>query len=187
MAARKPKTPEQQLDLERAAKEMETSIEAMSGNGMSPQQIALLTGIRPERLYKKYKDVMIRGAAKRTNEMAEAAFLMGVGGPERNWRQADASMNKFWLEKLGGPVWAPARDRQEGPDLTRLSVPQLIELEKALRPLARGPVMIDAQIERDAEPRERGGGADEPGAGAQPDGGVGVDLDGSGEVPPLAG
>jgi DNA-binding CsgD family transcriptional regulator len=187
MAARRPKTAEQQLELERAARELESAIEAMSGNGMSPQQISLLTGIRPERLYKKYRDVMIKGAAKRTNEMAEAAYLMGVGGPEKNWRQADASMNKFWLEKMGGPVWAARPDKDPGPDLTRLSVPQLIELEKALRPLARGPVMIDGAIEQSAEPRGGGGGVDEPGAGAQPDRGVGEHLDGEGEVPPLAG
>jgi hypothetical protein len=184
MGARRPKTAEQQLELERQAKELEGAIEAMSGNGMSPQQITLLTGIKPERLYRKYKDVMIRGAAKRTNEMAESAFLMGVGGPEKNWRQADAGMAKFWLERMGGPSWAaPRPNDQQGPDLTRLSVPQLIELEKALRPLARGPVMIDGAIEQSTEPRGGGGGADEPGAGAQPDGGVGVDLDGEGEVP----
>lgn len=182
MGARKPKTPERILELERAAREMEASIEAMSGNGLTPQQISLLTGIKPERLYRKYRTAMMTGGARRTHEMAESAFLMGVGGPERNWRQADAGMAKFWLEKLGGPVWAAPRDRQEGPDLTRLSVPQLIELEKALRPLARGPVLIDAQVERDAEPRGGGGGADEAGDGSLADGGVGVDHGGSGEV-----
>jgi hypothetical protein len=184
MVARRTKTPEEQLELVRQAAEMAASIEAMSANGLDPRQISLLTGIKPDRLYKKYRDAMMKGGAKRTHEMGQSVFLMGVGGPEKDWRRADPSMAKFWLERMGGPAWAAPRPNETaGPDLTRLSVPQLIELEKALRPLARGPVMIDGTIERNAESRGGRGGADESGAGAEPDRGDGVDLDGEGSVP----
>jgi hypothetical protein len=176
-------TSEELAEREKQAKEMEGSIEQMAANGLTPQEISLLTGLSADRLYRKYKGQMMKGGARRTNEVAQAAYLMATGGPEKNWRQADASMNKFWLERRGGPIWAPPRpDAEAGPDLTRLSVPQLIELEKALRPLARHPVMIDAEVEP-AEPRGGGGGIDEKGAGDLVDGGVGERVDGSGAVP----
>ena len=177
------KTPERALALALAAKEMEGSIEQMSANGLTPQEISLLTGIKPDRLYRRYRDCMMKGGARRTNEVAQAAYLMSVGGPEKNWRQADASMNKFWLERRGGPIWAPPqKDEERGPDLTRLSVPQLIELERALRPLARNPVLIDGEVELT---QSRGGssGADASGAGDQLDAGVGERVVGEGEVP----
>jgi hypothetical protein len=167
---------------EKQAKEMEGSVEQMAANGLTPQEISLLTGLSADRLYRKYKGQMMTGGARRTNEVAEAAFQMAVGGPERNWRHADASMNKFWLERRGGPIWAPPKpDQDQGPDLTRLSVPQLIELERALRPLARHPVMIDAEIEP-TEPRGGGERVDAAGAGDLVDGGVGVGVDGPGAV-----
>ena len=171
------------LERRQKAADMEGSIEQMSANGLTPQEISLLTGLKPERLYRRYRDCMLKGGARRKNEVAESAYLMAVGGPEKNWRQADASMNKFWLERRGGVEWQLPREEEAGPDLTRLTVPQLIELEKALRPLARNPVMIDGQVERISEPRGGGGGADEAGAGDLADRGVGVDNDGSGEVP----
>jgi hypothetical protein len=164
------KTPERAAELKREAGEMELSIERMAGNGLTPQQISLLTGIAPERLYKRYRKAMMTGGARRTNEVADAAYLMSVGGPEKNWRQADAGMNKFWLERMGGAVWAPPKpDRDDGPDLTRLSVPQLIELERALRPLARNPVLIEGErngaVAQEASEAQviEGGGGEEPG------------------------
>jgi len=176
-------TSEELAEREKQAKEMEGSIEQMSANGLTPQEISLLTGLSADRLYRKYKGQMMKGGARRTNEVAQAAYLMATGGPEKNWRQADASMNKFWLERRGGPIWAPPKpDQEAGPDLTRLSVPQLIELERALRPLARHPVLIDAEVES-TEPRGGGGGVDEKGAGDFVDGGVGERVDGSGAVP----
>jgi hypothetical protein len=177
------RTSEELAEREKQAKEMELSIEQMAANGLTPAEISLLTGLAAERLYRKYRDCMMKGGARRTNEVAQAAFQMAVGGPERNWRQADASMNKFWLERRGGAIWAPPKaDQDQGPDLTRLSVPQLIELERALRPLARNPVLIDAEVE---STESRGGGqrVDASGAGDLVDGGVGVGVDGEGEVP----
>jgi hypothetical protein len=177
------RTSEELAEREKQAKEMELAVEQMAANGLTPAEISLLTGLAAERLYRKYRDCMMKGEAKRTNEVAQAAFQMAVGGPERNWRQADASMNKFWLERRGGAIWAPPKpDADQGPDLTRLSVPQLIELERALRPLARHPVMIDAEVEL-TESRGGRSGADEAGVGDLVDGGVGERIDGEGAVP----
>lgn len=191
MAPRKPKTPAERLELERQAREMTESIERMSANGLSPQQITMLTGLKAERLYKKYKDALMRGGARRVNEVAESAFLMAVGGPDKNWRQADPSMARFWLERQGGPAWSAPQDSDPGPDLTRLTVPELIELERALRPLAKTPILIDAEtriasasVEIDATVA-RGGDSrtDEARAGAVAAGGDGDDRRDPGEVP----
>jgi hypothetical protein len=66
-------------DLAQAAADVEASIEAMSERGLTPQQISLLTGIPPERLYRRYKAAMMRGGARRTPEVvvgdAGCAFL----------------------------------------------------------------------------------------------------------------
>jgi len=179
------KNPERAAELARAAAEMASAIEAMSANGLSPQQISLLTNIKPDRLYRRYRDSMMRGGARRTHEVAESAFKMAVGGPERDWRRADAGMAKFWLERMGGPSWGlPERDAKEGPDLSRLTVPQLIELEKALRPLARGPALIDVTPEPgDADARTGDGGVIEAGAGDLADRGDGGHIAGSGGEP----
>jgi hypothetical protein len=175
--------PAKAAERDRVLREMEASVEQMAANGLTPQEISLLTGLKPDRLYRRYRDCLMKGGARRTNEVAQAAYLMATGGPEKNWRHADASMNKFWLERRGGPIWAPPKpDAESGPDLTRLTVAQLIELERALRPLARHPVMIDAEVEP-TESRGSGERADAAGAGDLVDGGVGERIDGSGSVP----
>jgi hypothetical protein len=129
-------------DNRRAKIELERAIESMAGNGLSPQEITLLTGIKPERLYRKYHEHILRGAARKKNAVADMGYLIATGGPDRDWRKADAGMIKFWLERQGGSQWAPPR-KDEGPDLTTLSVEQLIELERALRPLAKTKALID--------------------------------------------
>ena len=176
--------PEAMSERARGAREMGLAVEQMAANGLTPQEISLLTNIKPERLYKRYRDAMMKGGARRTNEVAQAAYLMATGGPEKNWRQADASMNKFWLERRGGEVWAaPRPDEGSGPDLTRLSVAQLIELERALRPLARHPVLIDGQAEQFTESRSGRSGAVAAGDGDFVDGGVDVGIGGEGPLP----
>ena len=85
----------------------------------------------------------MRGQAKKVHAVADMAFLLATGGPEKDWRRADAGMIKFWLDRRGGPNWAAKRDEEEGPDLTTLTVEQLIELERALRPLAKSKALID--------------------------------------------
>ena len=135
---RKPYTQGELEGMRQAKIELERAIESMAGNGLSPQEITLLTGIKPERLYRKYRQHILRGAARKLNEVADMGHLLATGGPDKDWRRADAGMIKFWLERQGGPQWAPPRKEQdEGPDLTTLTVEQLIDLEKALRPLAK--------------------------------------------------
>lgn len=175
----KDRSEEEVAELRAAAKALEVAIEGMAGNGLSPQEISLLTRIKPDRLYRKYRGAMMRGGAQRKQDVAQAAYWMAVGGPEKDWRRADASVNKFWLERQGGAGWrAPKGDEGDGPDLTRLSVAELIALERALRPLARNPVLIDGTIERVAESRGGRERADAEGAGDQPAGGVGERIDG---------
>ena len=124
-------------DNRRAKFELEVAIESIAGNGLSPREITLLTGIKPERLYRKYHQHILRGAARKLNDVANMGHLLATGGPDKDWRRADAGMIKFWLERQGGSAWAPRRDEDDGPDLTSLTTEQLIALEKALRPLAK--------------------------------------------------
>jgi hypothetical protein len=116
--------------------ELERTIENMAGNGLSVDQIERVTGINYARLYRRYKGAILRGQAKKVHAVADMGFLLATGGPEKDWRRADAGMIKFWLERQGGPNWAAKRE-EEGPDLTSLTTEQLIALEKALRPLAK--------------------------------------------------
>jgi len=76
------------------------------------------------------------GGARKLNEVAEMGHLLATGGPDKDWRRADAGMIKYWLDRMGGPNWRPPKD-DDGPDLTGLTTEQLIALEKALRPLAK--------------------------------------------------
>ena len=140
---RKPYTQGELEGMRQAKIEFERVIESMSGNGLSPQEITLLTGIKPERLYRKYRQHILRGAARKLNEVADMGHLLATGGPDKDWRRADAGMIKFWLDRQGGSAWAPRRDEEDGPDLTSLTTEQLIALEKALRPLAKSKALID--------------------------------------------
>jgi hypothetical protein len=123
--------------------ELERVIESMAGNGLSPQEITLLTGIKPERLYRKYRQHILRGAARKLNEVADMGHLLATGGPDKDWLRADAGMIKYWLDRQGGPNWSPPKDDDDEPDLTSLTTEQLIELERALRPLAKSKALID--------------------------------------------
>jgi hypothetical protein len=128
----------------RARFELEAAIESMAGNGLTPQQICLLTGLKSGRLYKRYHDSLVRGQARKLNDVADMGFLIATGGPDKDWRKADAGMIKFWLDRQGGPQWAPpGKEEDEGPDLTSLTTEQLIALERALRPLAKSKPLID--------------------------------------------
>lgn len=131
----------------------------MVANGLSPQQIARLTGIIPERLWRRYKEQMLNGEARRVNEVAEAAYLMSVGGPEKDWRKADAGMAKYWLDRRGGPGWRPPREERDGPDLSQLTTEELMALQKALLPLAKTKLIEGIAIESQAledEARDEG-------------------------------
>jgi hypothetical protein len=123
--------------------ELGRAIESMAGNGLSPQEITSLTGIKPERSYRKYHQHILRGAARKLNDVANMGHLLATGGPDKDWRRADAGMIKFWLDRQGGSAWAPRRNEDDGPDLTSLTTEQLIALERALRPLAKSKALIN--------------------------------------------
>ena len=170
------KSREERAEARRVSLEMEKTIEEMSANGLSPQQISMLTKISATRLYNRYRESMMKGGARRTNEVAEVAYQMAIGGRDfasADFRKADASMSKFWLERMGGPAWAPPKEDEDGPDLSRLTVAQLIELERALRPLAKSSVVIDGAVSvvQRSESRERSGGVIEAGDGGDASGG----------------
>jgi hypothetical protein len=130
-------------DLAQAAADVEASIEAMSERGLTPQQISLLTGIPPERLYRRYKAAMMRGGARRTPEVV-------VGGPERAWRLVEAGQAKFLRARLRS---GRRRGEAGGADLRRLSLEELRALERALRPLAGLPGEIEPKRARGGRPR----------------------------------
>jgi hypothetical protein len=137
-------------------RELETTIENMVANGLSPQEVAMLTKIAPERLWRRFKNQMLTGEARRKNEVAESAYLMSVGGPEKDWRKADSAMARYWLDRRGGPAWRVPREESEGPDLSRLTVAELLELQKALRPLAKTRIVEGYALEATEESlRER--------------------------------
>jgi hypothetical protein len=113
------------------AQEMVRTVERLSGNGLDPKGISALTGIKPDRLYRKYRDAMIRGKATRLSDLAEMGFLVAMGGPERDWRRADATQIRFELERRGGDEWAPPSQKvQVTQDLSRLSMEELMALER---------------------------------------------------------
>jgi hypothetical protein len=128
------------------AAELEGSIEQMSARGLTPQQISLLTGIDPERLYCRHKAAMMRGGARRTDEVV-------VGGPERAWRLVEAGQARFLRERLRSGRGGGEADGVALRDLRRLSLEQLRALERALRPLAGLPGEIEPKRARGGRPR----------------------------------
>jgi len=58
---RKPYTQGELEGMRQAKIELERAIESMAGNGLSPQEITLLTGIKPEWLCRQYHQLILRG------------------------------------------------------------------------------------------------------------------------------
>ena len=144
-------------ELRKAKVEFEQSIEAMAGNGLTPEQIMLLTKLKPGRLYRQYRGALLRGQARAVNEVSAMARLLASGGPEKDWRRADAGMIKYWLDRQGGANWRPPKADEDGPDLASLTTEQLIELERALRPLAKAPLIDVTPNDRvDRKPKDEG-------------------------------
>jgi len=171
-------------ELRKAKVEFEQSIEAMAGNGLTPEQIMLLTKLKPGRLYRQYRGALLRGQARAVNEVSAMARLLASGGPEKDWRRADAGMIKYWLDRQGGANWRPPKADEDGPDLASLTTEQLIELERALRPLAKAPLIdvtpndrrdrpLAKEDEGDEDQLAEGEGEGEGGSGAGEVGSVG--------------
>jgi hypothetical protein len=107
----------------------------MAGLGYSVPKISRLTGFRPSTLYRAFREELTTAADLRDLDVLESAFHQAVGGPERNFRHADASMTRFWLgQRLGWKqptAYDQARNKVEI-DLDRLSDEELHELDRII-------------------------------------------------------
>ena len=77
---RKPYTQGELEGMRQAKIELERAIESMAGNGLSPQEITLLTGIKPERLYRKYHQHFYGGGSEAERGCGHGSFA-GDRGP----------------------------------------------------------------------------------------------------------
>ena len=107
----------------------------MAGFGFPVSKIARLTGFRPSTLYRAFREELTTAADLRDLDVVESAFNQAVGGPDRNFRHADASMTRFWLgQRLGWKQptsYDQARNKVEI-DLDRLSDEELHELDRII-------------------------------------------------------
>ena len=107
----------------------------MAGAGFSVSKISRLTGFRPSTLYRAFRNELTTAADMRDLEVIESAFNQAVGGPDRNYRHADASMTRYWLgHRLGWKqptAYDVARNKLEI-DLDRLSDEELHELDRII-------------------------------------------------------
>lgn len=105
------------------------------GLGSGVAKISRLTGFRPSTLYRVFRDKLTTAADLRDLDVIESAFHQPVGGPDRNFRHAEASMTRFWLgHRLGWKQptsYDQARNKVEI-DLDRLSDEELHELDRII-------------------------------------------------------
>jgi hypothetical protein len=107
----------------------------MAGMGFAATKIARLTGFRPSTLYRVFREELTAAADMRDLEVLESAFHQAVGGVERNFRHADASMTRFWLGHRLGWRQPTAYDQGRNTvaiDLDRLSDEELHELDRII-------------------------------------------------------
>jgi hypothetical protein len=106
----------------------------MARFGFSAQKIARLTGFRPSTLYRSFREELTTAADLADLEVLQSAFDQAVGGPERNFRHADASMTRLWLgQRLGWKqptAYDQERRAQTTIDLDLLSDEELHELDR---------------------------------------------------------
>jgi hypothetical protein len=108
----------------------------MARFGFSASKIARLTGYRPSTLYRAFRQELTTAADLADLEVVESAFNQAVGGPERNFRHADASMTRLWLgQRLGWKQptqYDQAREKLNTIDLDLLSDEELHELDRLI-------------------------------------------------------
>lgn len=109
-------------------------VQRMSGLGLSVTEIARLTGYRPSTLYRSFRQELSTAGLYKDLDVLESAYWQAVGGPEKDWRRADASMTRFWLGERRGWRARTAYDKpsQVSLDLDRLSDEELHELDRLL-------------------------------------------------------
>jgi hypothetical protein len=107
----------------------------MAGFGFPVTKIARLTGFRPSTLYRVFREELTTAADLRDLDVIESAYHQAVGGPEKNYRHADASMTRFWLGKRLGWRQPTAYDQARNSvevDLDRPSDEELHELDRLI-------------------------------------------------------
>lgn len=113
-------------------------VRQMASYGFSLHQILRYTGLHKAQM-RHCKRELQSAAIQRDLTVAQSGYLQAVGGPDRNWKEADGTMTRFWLERRMG--WRAPPDRlmtlNANLDLDRLSEAQLEQLE-ALMSVAQG-------------------------------------------------
>jgi AcrR family transcriptional regulator len=106
----------------------------MAGLGFSVPQISKLTGYRPSTLFRFFRHELTTAALERDLDVVESAWRQAVGGPQKDFRLADASMTRFWLgHRLGWKApTAFMNPHVREIDLDRLSDDELHELDRLL-------------------------------------------------------
>ena len=105
----------------------------MASYGFSLHQILRYTGLHKAQM-RHLKHELQTAAITRDLTVAQSGYLQAVGGPDRNWKEADGAMTRFWLERRMG--WRAPPDRlmtlNANMDLDKLSEAQLEQLEKLM-------------------------------------------------------
>ena len=109
----------------------------MASYGFSLHQILRYTGLHKAQMRFCKKELQT-AAITRDMTVAQSAYLQSVGGPDRNWRDADGAMTRFWLERRMGWRAPPERSLSLNAnlDLDRLSEAQLEQLEALMEAAA---------------------------------------------------
>jgi hypothetical protein len=109
----------------------------MASYGFSLHQILRYTGLHKAQMRFCKKELQT-AAITRDLTVVQSAYLQSVGGPERNWKDADGTMTRFWLERKMG--WRPPPERSlslnANLDLDKLSEAQLEQLEALMEAAA---------------------------------------------------
>jgi hypothetical protein len=113
----------------------------MASYGFSLHQILRYTGLHKAQMRFCKKELQT-AAITRDLTVAQSAYLQSVGGPDRNWKEADGAMTRFWLERRMGWRAPPERSLalNANLDLDRLSEAQLEQLEALME--AAGPAAM---------------------------------------------
>ena len=113
----------------------------MASYGFSLHQILRYTGLHKAQMRFCKKELQT-AAITRDMTVAQSAYLQSVGGPDRNWKDADGAMTRFWLERRMGWRAPPERSLalNANLDLDRLSEAQLEQLEALMEAAAPQPL-----------------------------------------------
>jgi hypothetical protein len=103
-------------------------------------EIAKIIGINDETLRIHYAEEIGVEKELKGTYLLEAGYLMGVGGPDRDWEKADPSMNRFMQEKFCGvssttKVEISGSLETKGSEAREFIVGRIAGITAALRPI----------------------------------------------------